>query len=147
MIKKPGEKKICSKCGRSLEDDMFYKNAFMKDGLANECKDCVKQRGKEPPTSRNRRIKEKIKYICSDLNTTIRTGSFVMNNSILNIDNMPGRMVILEIPLRKRMTLVEAVELLEFAKSEITVLDNIQVELKVFDWRPVIVITGVVKEV
>lgn len=34
--------KICNKCGRELDESMFYKNSKNKDGLAYDCKDCRK---------------------------------------------------------------------------------------------------------
>ena len=39
--------KICSKCGRELPLDSFYKNKSKKYGVEGECKDCSKARVKE----------------------------------------------------------------------------------------------------
>ena len=39
--------KICSKCGRELPLDNFYKNKSKKYGVEGECKDCFKARVKE----------------------------------------------------------------------------------------------------
>lgn len=41
------ETKVCSKCGRELPLNEFYKNKGMKDGHKNECKECFKQRQKQ----------------------------------------------------------------------------------------------------
>lgn len=35
--------KICTKCGRELDETMFSKRATTKDGLRSQCKDCDKQ--------------------------------------------------------------------------------------------------------
>lgn len=39
--------KICSKCGRELNEIMFYKDKSKKDGLATVCKECRSAYGKE----------------------------------------------------------------------------------------------------
>lgn len=35
--------KVCTKCGRTLDESMFSKRATAKDGLRSQCKDCDKQ--------------------------------------------------------------------------------------------------------
>lgn len=35
--------KICSRCGRELDESEFYKNRLNKDGLAYDCKTCRKR--------------------------------------------------------------------------------------------------------
>lgn len=34
--------KVCSKCGRELDENMFTKDKTTKDGLRSSCKDCLK---------------------------------------------------------------------------------------------------------
>lgn len=50
--------KICSKCGRELSLDNFYKLKSGKYGVQSECKDCYKARVKEYYEQNKEKIKE-----------------------------------------------------------------------------------------
>lgn len=55
--------KICSKCGRELDESQFYKNKTSKDGLAYDCKDCRKRYMAVDYAERN---KERLKIYLSN---------------------------------------------------------------------------------
>ena len=56
--------KTCTKCGRLLDESMFYKNIRNKDGLAYDCKDCRKKYMNVDYAERN---KERVKVYRSNL--------------------------------------------------------------------------------
>lgn len=55
--------KTCTKCGRLLNESMFYKNIRNKDGLAYDCKDCRKKYMNVEYAERN---KERVKVYRSN---------------------------------------------------------------------------------
>ena len=38
--------KQCTKCGQVLDESMFSKNKYSKDGLYSHCRSCVKEKSK-----------------------------------------------------------------------------------------------------
>ena len=55
--------KTCTKCGRLLDESMFYKNIRNKDGLAYDCKNCRKKYMNVDYAERN---KERVKVYRSN---------------------------------------------------------------------------------
>lgn len=146
MIKKEGEQKVCSSCRRPLDDDKFYKNSAMEDGMTNECKECISKRIRYGPTIRENNKKIKIQMICEQFNEALIQPEFTMESSTITLGNLKGIPAKLEIPLNKGIVYVSAENLLAFALSQITNLEDLEGHLEFNKSRPVIVITGIISD-
>ena len=50
------ETKVCKECGQSLPKSNFSKNKATKDGLANYCKKCDKERRRKSCVGKNKKV-------------------------------------------------------------------------------------------
>lgn len=146
MIKKEGEKKICSHCRQPLDDDKFYKDNSKEDKLSNECKECSLERRRSNYSVRLEETIIKIKYACEEINSKIQAGEFLIGDATLAIDNLVGSKIKITIPITRQIKIVYAEFILKMALDYITTLSDITGEVKIVNKRPFLVITGIVKD-
>lgn len=150
-MKSVNGKKVCSSCHRELTEADFYKNISLDklDGLANECKDCMKKRASLyrqgiKGTKAEELIKDRIVLTCKSFNEFLLKPVFVFDSVEIGINNLADKEITLKIPLRKNMPYMNALSLLEFAINEIEGLDNKSGEVRAVNNKPTIVIRGVI---
>lgn len=71
--------KQCTKCGQVLDESMFSKNKYSRDGLYSHCRSCVREKSK----TYNERNKEKHKIYYEKYWLEHKTEKKTMINSML----------------------------------------------------------------
>jgi hypothetical protein len=84
--------------------------------------------------------------ICEQFNEALIQPEFTMESSTITLGNLKGIPAKLEIPLNKGIVYVSAENLLAFALSQITNLEDLEGHLEFNKSRPVIVITGIISD-
>lgn len=83
--------KICSKCGRELPIECFYKCKSNKDGLFCWCKDCQKQHRKQYYQSHREEELERMKQYKVKRYSTLEGYAYEIRNANLQADREHGR--------------------------------------------------------